>query len=615
MLTASPAFLTANAVHRKEPIFLLSIAGYGRVFSNKPGYGDEDWIIAIDDLSTTVNDLDGGADLGTLVVTVSDGDRFTPAGLTADFPGFVFEGKKVTLQTGFKGMLAADFLTIFTGVIDTVASVDNNTAYAFNCTDNLMWCSQVIYATGDDGGPTDSTHPKTLNAHPLDILIDVLKNELNRSALEYNEANILGYRDSVFAGLQFSFHLTSPPAAQDFIEQQIMQPLGGYIFTNAAGQIDVHFSGPKIGPAAGVGSLLGCFVDNTGQIIGAPFVVGYGATLVAPAGATHVQMGIADSYFADNAGQWYVNVDDNTTSTRLASSALVPGNAPPWNFSGGVNSAFPITDMTGAGGFLSVAVTAGHTITMTYVSGTASVLGFSHLAGPLGDGAFTVVPGNPAYYAFSPQPVVGTFLIDQDNTIGPPDEDIPTAGQADLVNQVSFRFDESDGGSFTSELVKDYAPSISLYTQYGQHIVESDGMRSGLQGYILAAQTAQLIFQRYGKKNLFFDSSVVVDWSAVVLEVGDVVAVTNPFIPDRVAGVRGISAKLFEVLDRSLGFSNGRVTLSLLDTGLNLYKTVYIAPAGEADYTSASTLDKGHYMFMCDNTDKYSNGDAANKLT
>jgi hypothetical protein len=614
MLTASPTFLTANAIARKEPVFLLTIAGYSRVFSNKPGYGDNDWIVGIADLSTTVSDLDGGADLGTLTVTVSDGIAGIVGDITSDFPSFVFEGKKVTLETGFAGQSTADFLTIFTGVIDTVASSNSNTCYDFNCTDDLMWTTQVIYGTGDSGRATDSNNPKTLNAHPLDILIDVIKNQLGRSTLEYNEANILGYRDSVFAGLQFTFEITSPPAGRDFIEQQIMQPLGGYLFTNAAGQLDVHFSGPKIGAAVQVGALIGSFVDSSGQIIGAPFLVGYGCTLVVPAGADHFPMGLAKSYFADNAGFWNVRVDDDTAATTLANPATISGTAAPWLFTGGINSSFPITDMTGHSAPTSIAVTAGHQITTTYLSGTASVLGFTYLAGPLGPGGFAVIPGNPAYYAYSPQPVVGTFAIDSTNMIGPPINDIPVAGQADLVNQVSFRFDQV-GGSYTAEAVKNYAPSIALYTQYGQHIIQSDGMRSGLQGYILAAQTAALIFQRYGKKNLKFDNSVVVDWTGCVLEVGDVVAVTNPFIPDRVAGVRGIAAKLFEVLDRTFNFNDGRVTLTLQDTGLNLYRTVYIAPSGEASYASASTLDKSHYMFLCDNTDKYSTGAAANLLT
>jgi hypothetical protein len=614
MLETSPAFDTYAAKEPHNPVFLVSIAGYGRVFSNKPGYGTDDWIVAIEGLSTTVDDKAGGADLGNLTIVVQDGAPGSLTNLTGDFPSNTFEGKQIVLKTGFKGMLEADFLTMFTGVVDTVASVNSNTCYAFNCTDNLMWCSQVIYGIADDGGTTDNNHPRTLNGHPLDILIDVIKNELNRSVLEYNEANILSYRDTVFAGLQFTFKLTSPPAAQDFIEHEIMQPLGGYLFTNALGQLDVHFSGPKIGPSAEGGSMVGAFVDGTGQIIGAPFLIGYGCTLVAPVGSNHVQMGMADNFFSDNAGSWYVNVDDDTTGTRLASSAGVAGTCAPWTFSGGINAAFPFTN-TGAIAPQSVAITAGHTITISYVSGTASINGFGLLAGPLGPGGLSAPTSNhPAYYVYSPTPVVGNFLIDHSNTIGPPDVDIPTAGQADLINQVCFRFDKNDN-NFGAEIVKVYAPSISLYTQYGQHIVESSGMRSGLQGYILAAQTANLIFQRYGKKNLFFDNSVVVDWSAVVLEVGDVVAVTNSKIPDRAAGVRGITAKLFEVLDRAYDFEHGHVTLSLLDTGLNLYKSVYIAPAGEPVYTSASALDKAHYMFMCNNSDVYSNGDPANKLT
>lgn len=612
MLTASQPFLTANAVHRKEPIFLLTIDGYYRAFSNKFGYGTDDFIISIDDLATTVNDLDGGADLGTLVVTVQD----RGGAITADFPGFVFEGKKVTLSTGFKGMATADFLTVFTGVIDTVASVNSNQDYAFSCTDNLMWTSQVIFGTADDGAATDQNHPRTLNGHPLDLLISIVKNELNRTDLDLNETHILGYRDSIFAGLQFTFEITSPPAAQDFIEQQLMQPLGGYLFTNAQGQLDVHFSGPNIGPAAQTGSMVGAFVDSSGQIIGAPFLVGYGCTLVVPVGANHLQLGLADNFYSDNAGSWFVDIIDETTGTTLASSAGVPGHSGPWEFTGGINSAFPYSN-TGAFPPTSQAVTAGHTITVKYVGGTASILGFSQLAGPLGPGGWPAPDAsNAAFYVYTPQPVVGTFVLDQDNTIGPPDNDIPTAGQADLVNQVSFRFDaDSGGGSYKSEAVKDYAPSIALYTQYGQRIIQSDGMRSGLQGYILAAQTSALIFQRYGSKNLKFDGSFVVDWGACVLEVGDVVAVTNPFIPDRKAGARGITLKLFEVLDRSLSFNDGRVTLSLLDTGLNLYKTYYIAPTGEVAYASASAVDQGHYMFMCNDSDKYSTGAAANTLS
>jgi hypothetical protein len=47
--------------------------------------------------------------------------------ITADFPNYVFEGKKIRLRAGFPGMLRSEFVTMFTGVIDSVASMDGNT--------------------------------------------------------------------------------------------------------------------------------------------------------------------------------------------------------------------------------------------------------------------------------------------------------------------------------------------------------------------------------------------------------------------------------------------------------------------------------------------------------
>jgi hypothetical protein len=613
MIPAASTFTTANALVRKEPIFLLTIAGYSRVFSNKSGYGTDTLIEAISDLSTTVSDLDGGADQRTLTVTVQDGTQASPGLITADFPGFTFEGKKATLSTGFKGMSSTDFLPIFTGVIDTVASSNSNTCYDFNITDDLLWTMQVIFSVGDSGLATDSTNPKTINAHPLDLLISIIKNELNRSSLEYNESNILAYRDTVFAGLQFSFEITSPPQAQDFIEQQIMQPLGGYLFTNYLGQLDVHFPGPLLGPAIEDGSCVGCFTNGSGVIVGTPFLVGFGCSVIAPPGATQLQIGMADTYYGDNVGLgWFYSVFDDTASTTLSLSFHSGANEEPWDPS--INPSFSFTN-GGATAPPTLAVTAGHIIRLVYGGGTASI-GFGGLAGPLGPGGLGVTSSSPAWYCYSPTPVQNVFAITEDNTIGPPKNDIPAAGQAELINQISIRFDaDSGGGSYHSEFLANYAPSISLYTQYGQHIIQSDGMRSGLQGFSLAAQTSNFLFQRYGNKNLYFDNCFVLDWRASVLEIGDEVAVTNRFIPDRVAGVIGITAKKFEVMGVDHNFNDGTVTLSLLDVGLNLYTSVYIAPAGEADYASAAAYDQGHYMFMCDNTDKYSTGATGNKLS
>lgn len=445
MITASSAFLTANASLNKTPVFLVGINGYTRVFLNRPsGIGGQyDWIVSLDKLGVTINDLDGGANLSGLAFTVQDRGQ----AVTGDFPGFVFEGKVVTLKTGFGGMSQADFVTLFTGIIDHVDSANGNNDYYFNCVDNKDALNQVIYTVADDGFPTDNDHRKTLNQHPLDILTDIL----TAAGVTYNSTKIAAYRDGIFSGTQFEFSIDSPPVALDFIQQQIMKPLGGYIWTNNVGAIDVNFIYPL-----------------------------------------------------------------STTSV---------------------------------------------------------------------------------------------FSLNEDSIVG-----IPEASQSDLINTTSVRMDKDTDGKFQAELVENYTASISRFGQYKQQVIESDGLRSGLQGFFLAALTSQMIFRRYGMKNLRFET-LNVFWNAAVLEPGDLISVTHSKVPDRATGVMGITGKLFVVMDRAYDFFNCTVQLLLLDasylTNFGLFK---IAPDGEADYAAASAPDKAKYMFLCDNDDDYSNEDAAHIL-
>ena len=46
--------------------------------------------------------------------------------------------------------------------------------------------------------------------------------------------------------------------------------------------------------------LVGAFADNTGKIVGTPFVIGLGTTVYAPIGATHLYLGLNDDDFSDN---------------------------------------------------------------------------------------------------------------------------------------------------------------------------------------------------------------------------------------------------------------------------------------------------------------------------
>jgi len=451
MITAPSQFLTANVELQKKPIFLVTISNYSRVFTNYATgiAGQYDWIDSFDDVTLTVSEFDGGSDLGGFNFTVQDFQGL----ITADFPSIVFEGQAVTLKTGFVGMNQSDFLLLFTGVIDTVPSANGNLSYTFNCIDTSQIHTKVIYTAGDDGFATSKEHPRTLNGHPLDILTAALINEIGLDSSAINLTKINSYRDGLFIAQQFSFTIESPPQAKDFLEKQILKPLGGYLWTNNEGKIDVNF--------------------------------------------------------------FYKDVRDSVLS------------------------------------------------------------------------------------------------LNDDNMVG-----VPLAGQTDLLNQVSYRFDQQAGssGDFMTEAVQNYEASIDLYNQYGQQIVESAGMRAGLQGVFLAVMVSNVFFQRFGLKNLTFPE-VIVHWSACCVDPGDIIDMSSEFVPDRMRGVMGISAMLFEVFDRTWDLNNGLVKLRLVDASyLSRIGTAKVAPDGTPAWTSASGAQKATYMFQCNDSDKYSDGANAVKL-
>jgi hypothetical protein len=455
MITATANFTAALSTFRNGKIlFLITIAGYSKVLTNYVSgiAGQVPWIVALDDCSTSINDLDGGADQISFAFTVQDRN----GAITADFPGFTFEGKQITLQMGLPGLAQADFVTLFTGFVDTVASVNSNTEYYFTCNDISSILSQVIYLNGDSGQPIGSSNPKTLLAHPLDLLLNILSVQVGLAGGLIDTTKIQNYRDGIFSGLQFQFNLTSSVAAADFIKQQLLKPLGGYLWVNSLGQVTVNFFSPLSTPT--------------------------------PVATLGPQVWIA----------------------------------------------------------------------------------------------------------------------------------IPEAEQLDIVNTVQFQFDKDDAtadasGNYLATDTEIYGPSITKYgTQFGEQVIQADGIRSGFQGFFTARMVSRMIFGRYGLKNLKFDQSDPDSlWQTCLLEPGDVVAVTHPQIPDRAAGVIGVTSKLFEVMNRSFLFSVGRMNLTMIDASyLSVFGLFKIAPNGQADYTAGNNV----FMYLCDDTDKYTNGDAGHTL-
>src|SRR4051794_34471177 len=213
MIAATPAYNAANAKKAKRPIHMLEIVGYGKVFStatDAPPAGNKAWISTFGTLTIAVDDLNGSASISDFTVTVIDYRNL----ITADFPLFQFEGAKATLKTGFPGLAESDFVTLFTGVVNTVASDLDNTAYTFTISDFNRVNQQVIYLTGDDGQPTSSDHPKTLLGNPLDLLIDILEHQIGYATSEIDVPTITAYRDQLFAGMNMQFSISSPPDAK-----------------------------------------------------------------------------------------------------------------------------------------------------------------------------------------------------------------------------------------------------------------------------------------------------------------------------------------------------------------------------------------------------------------
>lgn len=451
MIAASAAFTSANAAVAKAPVFVLEIEGYSRKFSNGnvAGLGFSPWITSIDTHDASADDLEGSSTLGNLTVTVLDNQRL----ITADMPLFTFEGVRAWLKTGFPGMVYSDYVTLFTGSIVNVPQANGGSCYQFVAQDPRVALQNVIYLTGDDGQPTSSDHPKTLLGNPMDLLISILTDQIGMvDNIDFDGTKMRAYRDQYFAGLQFQFSLTSPPAAKDFIEQQLMKPLAAYLRVDNLGRVTPQFFRPLAGPV----------------------------TIAA--------------------------------------------------------------------------------------------------------------------------------ALNQDNITAAPQMD-----QADLVNVVSFRFDKSDNDYLAESVVID-STSESKYGQQGQNIIESDGVRSGFQGNLTAAETAHAIFDRYGDKNPKISGSTAL-WTLCVLELGDLVTVSHPRVPDRDAGTLGITNKIFEILGRTLDFNACTITLTLIDASkASSFGVCRYSPAGEANYTAASAGDQTRYLFMSNAAGNQSTGVPNGKL-
>jgi hypothetical protein len=230
------------------------------------------------------------------------------------------------------------------------------------------------------------------------------------------------------------------------------------------------------------------------------------------------------------------------------------------------------------------------------------------LLAPLGLYALTLADGKFSIRGFLPLPgtIVSQFSFSAANVAT-----LPTPAESELINVVIHRFDH-DGDKFAVGNVEIEAASESKFSQQGSHVIESLGMRSALQGFGLARLVAQGIFNRFADKNLTMNA-LTAHWDeAALLEIGDFVELSHPFVPNRVSGALGITDQFFVVTKVSRVYMKGQVKISLADAeqvqlgggidpaGLGPF---LIAPASVPEWTAASQGQKDTYMFVGDKTD------------
>lgn len=601
MIQATSNFTTSLAAYRAGQIpWVISIAGYSKTFTNYVSgvAGQVPWLVSIDDSSTTINDLDGGADQITMAFYVQDRN----GGITADFPSFTFEGKQVTLKIGLPGLSQSDFVTVFTGFIESVASANKNSEYYFTCSDvPSSVLSQTVYATGDDGQPIGSSHAKTLLAHPLDLMVSIL-GQAGLNLIPDFDGNVGG---------QWIADASVPYSAAGGVVSG-----GSWVYTGTGAASGFHF--PKsatFNVVPGQQYTLSAYINASHVTAGNPFVGIYDPTVV----TQYVQLNQASGVNGQVSVNWTCPAGVTQVKVIFDTNNCTVTNATTLVFSN------PQLSLQTVGTTLYMDLAKIRAYRDGIYSGiqfqfslTQSVVALDfvkqQILKPLGGYLWVNSLGQATVNFFSPLSSPTAVA-----TLGPNAwEDIPEAEQLDVVNVVQYQFDKDDSnasssGNYLAVDTEQYGPSITKYgTQFGEQVIQADGMRSGLQGFFVARMVARMIFGRYGLKNLKFDQAAPDSlWGTMLLEPGDVVAVTHPQVPDRSAGVMGVTNKLFEVVNRTFKFSTGTMTLTLIDASfLGVFGLFKIAPDAQADYTAGSNV----YMYLCDNTDKYTNGDAAHVL-
>jgi hypothetical protein len=210
------------------------------------------------------------------------------------------------------------------------------------------------------------------------------------------------------------------------------------------------------------------------------------------------------------------------------------------------------------------------------------------------DGQLRLKPMKPFPYQ---TPV---FNLTASNIVG-----IPQTERQPIINLVTVRTDVDDSGvstaarAYLSEGTYEQQTSLQLYQQVYQQQVEATGLRTNYGATMRSRALADRIFRRHAFAPPAY--RLKAHLASLSVELGDLVSLTHPLLPDFETGRLGVVNVTTEVIDRKPDYTQGSVEFALLDTRfLNQSSAYLIAPiaAGIGPWTTASESDRARYMFI-----------------
>ena len=193
---------------------------------------------------------------------------------------------------------------------------------------------------------------------------------------------------------------------------------------------------------------------------------------------------------------------------------------------------------------------------------------------------YPIIRGDGQYSASiyrPPLPPYGDIHIDEDTMVGIPKY---SGNLSSMINEVQFSYDYGDGASDAFNQVAVYVDAISINNRgVGDRTLEinSQGIHSSeMDTSSFNERSSNRILNRYAIPPILVVCKL--EFKNLTVEAGDILFVSNKFLPNLSTGNFDLENIPMEVVKRSVDWKRGSVTLSLLQTGYNNKQYAAISP-------------------------------------